>query len=78
MKTISVRELRSAIPHLGQTMALEHELILVSHGEPVARILPVEASSHRLESLAWLRALAPFPSAESAVIIREERDRRGT
>ena len=41
MKTINVRELRSVMPQLKETLAQEHELLLVSNGEPVARILPV-------------------------------------
>ena len=40
MQTLNVRELRSTIPHLRETLAREHELVLVSNGEPIARILP--------------------------------------
>ena len=78
MKTINVRELRSAIPQLAQTLADEHELVLVSNGEPIARILPVEPASPVVESLAWLRALAPAQQVDSSKLIREERDRRNT
>lgn len=78
MKTINVRELRSAIPRLPQTLAEERELVLVSNGEPIARILPVESASPAVESLAWLRALAPAQEVDSSKLIREERDRRGT
>jgi antitoxin (DNA-binding transcriptional repressor) of toxin-antitoxin stability system len=78
MKSMNVRELRSAIPHLSQTLAQEQELILISNGQPIARILPIDATPPTVESLAWLRALAPAQDVDSAKLIREERDRRGT
>lgn len=76
MQTLNVRELRNAIPHLRETLEREHELVLVSNGVPIARILPVRERP-TLESLAWLRALAP-PQPDSTPEIRAERDRRGT
>ena len=78
MKTINVRELRSSIPHLTQTLAEEQELLLVSNGEAIARILPVESALLKVESLAWFPALAAYREVESVDLIREERDRRGT
>jgi antitoxin (DNA-binding transcriptional repressor) of toxin-antitoxin stability system len=77
MQTVNVRELRSMIPHLRETLEREHELVLVSNGEPVARILPV-AARPALQSLAWLRAMAPAQTQDSAQLIREDRDRRGS
>ena len=77
MQTINVRELRSTIPHLRATLEREHELVLVSNGEPVARILPIEQRP-RLQSLKWLRDLAGPDQPDSATFIRDERDRRGT
>ena len=75
MKSISVRELRSAIPHLRETLAQEHELLLVSNGEPLARILPI-ARKRDVPSLAGhragMRALAP---GVLAGLVRDERDR---
>lgn len=76
MQTLNVRELRNAIPHLRETLEREHELVLVSNGEPIARILPV-SKPPALQSLAWLRSLAP-PQSDSTPEIRAERDRRGT
>jgi antitoxin (DNA-binding transcriptional repressor) of toxin-antitoxin stability system len=75
MKTVNVRELREAIPRLKETLAQEHELLLVSNGEPVARILPVQ-TKRKVESLAWLRAQMKPSSISSAELLREERDRR--
>jgi antitoxin (DNA-binding transcriptional repressor) of toxin-antitoxin stability system len=77
VQTINVRELRTAIPHLRETLAREHELILTSNGEPVARILPI-GEPPRFESTAWIRAMAPPVSVQSEVLIREDRDRRGS
>lgn len=80
MQTLNIREFRNAIPHLRETLAAEHELLLVSNGQPIARILPVEPATKRpkLESLQWLRDMSPPVSIPSEVLIREDRDRRGT
>ena len=75
MKKINVRELRSEIPHLRETLALEHELVLVSNGEAVARILPMPGKRHA-PSLAEHRSKMTMVSVPSEVLIREERDRR--
>jgi antitoxin (DNA-binding transcriptional repressor) of toxin-antitoxin stability system len=75
MKTLNVRELRSAIPNLAKTLEQEHELLLVSNGEPIARIVPVE-QPRRFESLKWLRDMVGHQVPDSTALIREERDRR--
>lgn len=75
MKSISVRELRSVMPQLKETLAQEHELLLVSNGEPVARILPVQRR-RRVPSLAAHRARMAVVATPSAALLREERDRR--
>ena len=77
MQTINVRELRNTIPHLRETLEREHELVLVSNGEPIARILPM-TDPPKLQSMAWLRAQSPAMDIPSEVLIREDRDRRGT
>jgi antitoxin (DNA-binding transcriptional repressor) of toxin-antitoxin stability system len=75
MKTINVRELRSVMPLLKETLAKEHELLLVSNGEPVARILPV-LRKRQVPSLAAHRAKMAMVSVPTEVLLREERDRR--
>lgn len=75
MKTINVRELRNEIPRLRELLAEEHELLLVSNGEAVARILPAP-TARRFPSLAEHRARMPMVKVPSEVLIREERDRR--
>ena len=77
MRTVNVRELRNEIPHLRETLEAEHELVLVSNGEAIARILPVEPAA-RLRSLAHLRARLAMQLPDSTADIRAERDRRGT
>lgn len=77
MKIINVRELRSAIPRLAETLEAEHEILLVSNGEAIARILPVETPP-RLQSLRWLRERIVQVLPDSTAAIRDERDRRGT
>jgi antitoxin (DNA-binding transcriptional repressor) of toxin-antitoxin stability system len=77
MQTINVRELRNTIPHLRETLEREHELVLVSNGEPVARILPMNEPPP-FESMAWLRAQSPAMEVPSEVLIRQDRDRRGS
>jgi len=75
MKTINVRELRSEIPRLRETLRKEHELVLVSNGEPVARILPA-ARKRRVASLSAHRATMQQVAVPSEALLRDERDRR--
>ncbi len=75
MQTINVRELRNTIPHLRETLEREHELVLVSNREPVARILPTEQPP-KLQSMAWMRALSPVQTTDSTDLFREYRSRR--
>ena len=75
MQTINVREFRNAIPHLRETLEREHELLLVSNGEPIARILPI-VQRPRLQSLKWLRDQIGDMQPDSTSLIREERYRR--
>lgn len=75
MKTINVRELRTAMPHLRETLASEHELLLVSNGEPVARILPIPPRRHVTSLVAHRARMTALP-ASIEQILREDRDRR--
>lgn len=77
MKTMNVRELRRETPRLKQTLAEEGEVLLVSGGEPIARLLPVAAGERpRLPSLKAFRATMPMSDVPIEQLIREERDRR--
>lgn len=75
MKTISVRELRNEIPRLRETLGREHELLLVSNGEPVARIVAVPRRRH-VGSLAEHRAKMRRVTVPAEQLLREDRDRR--
>lgn len=79
MKTVSVRELRNTMPHLRETLEIEHELLLVSNGEPVARILPVSiagAGRLRLPDIRSFREAQPAGEFPVETWLREDRDRR--
>jgi len=78
MRTVSVRELRNEIPHLRETLDAEQELLLVSNGEAIARILPVGPALPKLRSLAHLRKRVGKTLPDSTDDIRDDRDRRGT
>jgi antitoxin (DNA-binding transcriptional repressor) of toxin-antitoxin stability system len=75
MKIVNVRELRNEIPRLRDILAKEQELLLVSNGETVARILPAPARRH-VPSLATHRAKMRPLETSVAELLREERDRR--
>jgi|CXWK01.1.fsa_nt_gi antitoxin (DNA-binding transcriptional repressor) of toxin-antitoxin stability system len=80
MKTINIRELRQSTPTLKQTLEAEGEVLLVSNGEPIARLLPVEpkAARPKLPPLKAFRATLPRMKTGSEKLIREDRDRRGS
>ena len=75
MQALNVREFLNAIPHLKEVLEKEHELLLVSNGQSIARILPVQARP-RIQSLKWLRDQVGHVLPDSTAQIREERDRR--
>ncbi|OYY80041.1 MAG: prevent-host-death protein [Hydrogenophilales bacterium 16-62-9] len=52
------------------------EVLVVRHGEPVARILPVEPRKKAFRSLAAFRASQPFQEIPSEVLISEDREDR--
>jgi antitoxin (DNA-binding transcriptional repressor) of toxin-antitoxin stability system len=79
MKTLTIREAREGLSHPDQMFADADEVLVVRHGEPVARILPVApaAPARKLPSLKWLRDQLPPQDIPSEVLIREDRDARG-
>ena len=80
MKSMSVREFRNTMPRLRETLAAEGELLLVSNGQPLARVLPLEPPTpmapRRLPSLAAFRATMPMSKTPIEDMISEERNRR--
>lgn len=75
MKTINVRELRATIPHLKEALARDQELVLVSNGEAVARILPAH-KQRQVPSLAAHRSRMKMLPMSVESLVREERDKR--
>ena len=75
MKTMSVREFRQQTPHLKATLAVEGEVLLVSNGEPIARILPIVPPERpKLPSMKALRDSMSLSDVTAG--IRRERDLR--
>lgn len=78
MKTVNIRELRQTTPYLRELVAREGEVMVVSNGEPVVRMLPAGPAKARpkLPSLKAFRDAQPQPKTPIEQLIREERDRR--
>ncbi len=76
MKTMTIREAREGLSHPEQMFADADEVLVVKHGEPVARILPVEPRKKAFRSLAAFRASQPFQEIPSEVLISEDREER--
>jgi prevent-host-death family protein len=75
MKTLTIREMRSALPHLDDLIAEAGEVIVTRRGRPLARILPIRPQGG-MPSRAALRASMPKMKVPSEVLIREDRDSR--
>ncbi len=75
MKTLSIREMRSALSHIEELVAKEGELVVTRRGRPLARILPARPR-RGIPSRAGLRALMPKLKVPSEVLIREDREQR--
>ncbi|MHB0974298.1 MAG: type II toxin-antitoxin system Phd/YefM family antitoxin [Thiobacillus sp.] len=76
MKTLTIREAREGLSHPDQMFADADEVLVVRHGEPVARILPVEPRKKAFRSLAAFRASQPFQEIPSEILISEDREDR--
>jgi prevent-host-death family protein len=44
MRSVSVREMRTALPRLEQLLAEEGEIVITRNGKPVARVLPTRTA----------------------------------
>lgn len=72
MRKISVREARNSLGQLDKTLLLEGELIITRHGQPIAKIVPLENKqmpSHR--ALRRATSLLTTPSSELLAADRE-------
>lgn len=75
MKTLSIREMREALPNLDTLVAEEGEIVVTRRGEPIARVVPAKPK-RRMPSHADFRARMPYQEIPSEVLIREDRDSR--
>jgi len=75
MKTLNIREAREGLSHTDQMFADADEVLVVKHGEPVARILPVEPR-RRVRSLRAFLESQPMQTVPSEDILAEEREDR--
>lgn len=75
MKTLTIREAREGLSHPEQMFAEDDEVLVVRHGEPVARILPA-APRKAFRSLAAFRASQPMQTVPSEVLLAEDREDR--
>jgi prevent-host-death family protein len=75
MKTLSIREIRSALPHLDELVAEVGEVIVTRRGRPLARIIPIKPRGG-IPSTAAFRATMPRMKIPSEVYIRQDRDER--
>jgi antitoxin (DNA-binding transcriptional repressor) of toxin-antitoxin stability system len=76
MRSVSVREMRTALPRLEQLLEEEGEIVITRHGRPVARVLPTVPGAG-IPSRAELRRKMRRVEVGSEVLIREDRDARG-
>jgi antitoxin (DNA-binding transcriptional repressor) of toxin-antitoxin stability system len=76
MKTVTIREAREGLSHPEQLFADNDEVIVMRHGEPVARILPIASAKPRFRSLAAFRASQkPLDPLLSQTVIEDRKDR---
>ncbi|MBV8139633.1 MAG: type II toxin-antitoxin system Phd/YefM family antitoxin [Deltaproteobacteria bacterium] len=73
MKTLNIREVRSALSHLEELVGKEGEVVVTRRGKPVARILPAHAR-RTIPSRGALRSSMPRLNVPSEVLIRQDRE----
>lgn len=76
MVKISVREARLRLPELLDRAEHGEEVVVVRHGKPVARIVPIECAAKKLPSLRDFTASIGPDGQSSVDWIRKERDSR--
>ncbi|MGF1608263.1 MAG: type II toxin-antitoxin system Phd/YefM family antitoxin [Kiloniellales bacterium] len=75
MKTLSVREIRTALTRLEEVLAKEGELVVTRHGQPIARVLPV-ARREAMPSHKDFRSKMSRLKVGSERYVRADRDDR--
>ena len=75
MKTLSVREVREALPKLEKLLARHGQILVARRGKPIARLSRFVEEPNWPSLEAW-RASMPFQEVPSEVLIRQDRDER--
>lgn len=75
MKTLTIRQIRTALTGLDELLAKEGEILITRRGRAVARLLPVRPTTNA-PSHADLRAAMPRLGVGSEAYVREDRDSR--
>ena len=74
MRSLSIRELREALPSIAQMVESEGEVLLTRHGRPLVKLVRLQpaltAPSH-----ADLRATMPRMTVSSDELVRADRER---
>ena len=73
MKTLNIRQVRSALSHLDELLGKEGEVVVTRRGKPLARILPAH-TQRTIPSRRALRASMPKLKVPSEVLIRQDRE----
>jgi prevent-host-death family protein len=74
VRSLSIRELREALPAIDAIVEREGEVLVTRHGRPVAKLVPVTAV-RRAPSHAGLRAGMPRMAVSSEELVRADRER---
>ncbi len=75
MKTLTIREAREGLSHPEQMFDKNEEVLVVRHGEPVARILPA-AKKPSFRSLRTFLANQTMQTVPSEAMLTEDREDR--
>lgn len=75
VRSLSVREIRAALPQLEKLLQAEGELVITRRGQPVARVLPPPRSKGMPSHDDLRSRMAPL-DVGSEVLIRSDRDER--
>ena len=75
MKTLTIREAREGLSHPEALFADADEVLATRHGEPVARLLPINPKP-RARSLKAFLATQPMQTVPSEVIVAQDREER--
>ena len=80
MQKVNVREARQQISRLLDAVAQGEEIVIIRHGKPAARLVPmpeVETARIRFPDRSALRAKIPPVKVSAVEVVRKMRDERG-